>query len=87
MSRYSRYVLDDNWRPPERMMASAALLDEYELVVEGEDLHVRGIVHGSPDARFPDGAQVTTGVIQVLDEEHGYALTYHGCWRLGARKD
>ncbi|MBM6579421.1 hypothetical protein ILT44_04430 [Microvirga sp. BT689] len=85
MSRYSRYFLDDNWQPPARMMAEAPILEDYELLEEGEDLHVRGIVHGSPDARFPDGSQVTTGVVQVLDEEHGYAVTYHGAWRLGAR--
>jgi len=87
MTRYSRYPLDDDWRPPARMMAEAPLLDLYDLVGQGEDLHLTGVVHGSPDPRFPDGARLTTGVIQVLDEDAGYALSYHGSYRLGARAD
>jgi hypothetical protein len=85
--RYERYPLDDNWRPPAKMMSAAPLLDDYTVIVDGEDLHVRGTVHGSPDPRFPDGSLVTTGVVQVLDEGHGYLLTYHGAWRLGSRVD
>jgi len=69
------------------MMAEAPLLDEYQAFFEGEDLHLRGTVHGSPDHRVPDGSVLTTGVIQVFDESEGYALSYSGCWRLGARKD
>lgn len=87
MRRFSRYPLDDDWRPPAKMMAAAPILEDYEVIEQGEDLHVRGIVHGSPDPRFPDGAEVTSGVVQVMDEVVGYALTYHGSWRLGARKD
>jgi hypothetical protein len=87
MTRYSRYPLDNTWRPPARMMSEAPLLDDYTVFLHGEDLHVRGIVHGSPDPRCPDGSMLTSGVVQVLDEEHGYALTYHGAFRLGARND
>jgi hypothetical protein len=87
MRRYSRYPLDTNWMPPARMMAAAPLLDDYDLVGQGEDLHLTGIIHGSTDHRFPDGSRLTTGVIQVMDEEAGYALGYNGAYRLGAPRN
>jgi hypothetical protein len=87
MPRYSRYTLADDWRPPEKMMRDAPLLDDYELVTEGEDLHIRGIVYGSRDPRMPEGAEVTTAVIQIADEHEGYAITYSGAWKLGAPRN
>lgn len=87
MSRYARYPLDPDWLPPAKMMSAAPILEDYTVFEQGEDVHVRGIVHGSPDPRCPDGSTLTSGVVQVLDEQAGYALTYNGCWRLGARKD
>ncbi|UVF18474.1 hypothetical protein HPT29_018555 [Microvirga terrae] len=85
--RYERYPLDPDWRPPARMMAEAPILNDWEILAEGEDLHLRGVVLNSKDPRFPDGAQLTTGVIQALDESEGWAIGYQGGYRLGAPRN
>lgn len=82
--KYSRYPLSPGWRPPESMLQGTAIIENWEPVLDGEDLHVRGTLYGSPDPRWQDGAEIVTGVIQVLDSEHGYALGYSGSYRLGA---
>ncbi|MFC4172388.1 hypothetical protein ACFOYU_09985 [Microvirga sp. GCM10011540] len=84
MTRRSRYPLDDDWRPPAGMMSSAPIIEDYEIVTEGEDWHIRGILFGGADPRFKDGAQITTGVIQAYDEAEGWAISYNGGYRLGA---
>ncbi|WP_445500649.1 hypothetical protein [Microvirga sp. G4-2] len=66
------------------MMAEAPLVEDYELFNDCGDMHLRGILHGSPDPRHEDGARFVSGVIQVADEEEGWAISYHGSYRLGA---
>ncbi|WP_262265521.1 hypothetical protein [Microvirga yunnanensis] len=87
MTRRSRYPLDPGWRPPERMMQGAPVVEDYEVIEEGEDWHIRGILFGGADPRFEDGAQITTGVIQAFDEAEGWAISYSGGYRLGARRN
>jgi len=66
------------------MMENAPIVEDYELFLDVDDMHLRGVLHGSPDPRFEDGARFVSGVIQVADEEEGWAVTYHGSYRLGA---
>ncbi|MBM1170185.1 hypothetical protein [Microvirga arabica] len=66
------------------MMQKAPIIEDYEVLVDGEDWHVRGVLHGGADPRFKDGARITTGVIQAYDEAEGWAISYHGGYRLGA---
>ena len=68
----ARYPIPCDWRP--RDHRSAPLVDRWELVLDGDDVRLRGVLEG--------GRYLETGPLQAWSEAEGWAWTGTSTYRL-----
>jgi hypothetical protein len=75
-------LITSGWKPKASDIAAAPFIDAWELSHVGYDSVLVGEVTGHP--RLKDG-RITTSALLGLDPVGGWAWTYRGIYRLGAR--